>query len=453
MSLGNQLLRWTPKRLLPVVKRIKASPVGYRLARGAFWSLGGVAISRGLVLVSSIILARMLDRVGYGKLGVIQSTVGMFGTFSGLGLGLTGTKYVAEFRLHSPIRAGRILVLSAVVAALTGTIASAILLLLAPWLASTTLASPELTGLLRSASPILLFSALVGAQAGALLGFEAFKTTARLNLVSGIINFSIMVTCAWTWGLTGAVWGLVCSQIVIWIIGSWLLRKEAKNAGVPLRLKGAWAEAKILHAFSLPAYLSSLLILPATWFCATILVRTPHGYDEMGCFNAANQWRLLILLVPNTIIGSALPIMSNLYGQQQFAALNKLLRTNLIINVSLAALVATGVSGLAPHIMAAYGPHFAERSSILIILAVVCVVDSFTNVFAFLLISTNRIGSHLTLFSFWAVALVTSSLILVPRMGGNGLALSYLVAQLIYAFVLGVFFLSKGMNQTRVINP
>jgi len=38
----------------------------------------------------------LLGTVGFGELGVIQSTVGMFGVFAGLGLGMTATKYVAS---------------------------------------------------------------------------------------------------------------------------------------------------------------------------------------------------------------------------------------------------------------------------------------------------------------------------------------------------------------------
>jgi hypothetical protein len=63
--------------------RLEASPLGYRLARGAFWSLAGTFISRGLSLIASIIVARMLGKVGFGELGIIQSTMGMFGVFAG----------------------------------------------------------------------------------------------------------------------------------------------------------------------------------------------------------------------------------------------------------------------------------------------------------------------------------------------------------------------------------
>ena len=110
-----------------------------RFARGAAWSLIGAVISQGLTLAACILTARILGRAGFGELGIVNTTVGMFGVFAGLGLGLTATKYVAEFRANDPARAGRILALSSAVAVVAGGVISVVLFLLAPFLATRTL--------------------------------------------------------------------------------------------------------------------------------------------------------------------------------------------------------------------------------------------------------------------------------------------------------------------------
>ena len=91
-----------------------------RFAKGAFWSLVGAVLAQGLGLGASIVTARILGKVGFGELGMIRSTVGMFGVFAGLGLGLTATKHVAEFRSNHPEKAGRVIGLSAIVATFSG---------------------------------------------------------------------------------------------------------------------------------------------------------------------------------------------------------------------------------------------------------------------------------------------------------------------------------------------
>ena len=108
-----------PSFFRPMFSRIENSPIGLRLARGVFWSMAGAVISRGLMLAASVLVARMLGKMGFGELGMIRSTVGMFGIFAGFGLGLTATKHVAEFRSSDPERAGRIISLSWLVAMVT----------------------------------------------------------------------------------------------------------------------------------------------------------------------------------------------------------------------------------------------------------------------------------------------------------------------------------------------
>ena len=60
-------------------------------------------------LPAGVLLARLLGRHDYGELGMIYSSIELFGIFGGFGLGLTATKYIGEFKRRDPQRAGRIL--------------------------------------------------------------------------------------------------------------------------------------------------------------------------------------------------------------------------------------------------------------------------------------------------------------------------------------------------------
>ena len=135
--------RWQPRWLsnTSLGLRLSLSPLTSRLLRGTLWSLGGAAASRAFTLLGSVITARLLGVEGFGKLGVVQSTIGMFAVFASFALGLTATKYVAQWRNSAPHRAGRIIALSEIVGGLTGSAMTLLLLALAPWLAEKTLAS------------------------------------------------------------------------------------------------------------------------------------------------------------------------------------------------------------------------------------------------------------------------------------------------------------------------
>src|SRR5258706_10786206 len=121
----------------------------HRLIKGAVWNLAGAIVARGFGLISSILIARILGREAFGELGVIQSTVGMFGVLAGFGLGMTATKYVAEFREKGPAKAQRIISMSLLAALISGIAMAAALVISARWLAVHTLSLPRLTPLLQ----------------------------------------------------------------------------------------------------------------------------------------------------------------------------------------------------------------------------------------------------------------------------------------------------------------
>ncbi|MGP8236443.1 MAG: oligosaccharide flippase family protein, partial [Limisphaerales bacterium] len=148
----------SPRILHPLWLRMLSSSVGSRLARGTFWSVAGAVLSRALGLVGSVLLARAIGRTPFGELGTIQSTVGLFGTFAGLGLGITATKYVAELRETDKNRCGRVIGLTLSTALAGGAIAGLGLLLFGKWLAIHTLAAPQLASALRWGSLLVLFS-------------------------------------------------------------------------------------------------------------------------------------------------------------------------------------------------------------------------------------------------------------------------------------------------------
>src|SRR5512135_1086120 len=95
LSLENKFYRYLPPPVRKLWDRIRSSSLGYRLAHGAFWSMTGAGVSQAMMLLSSIVVARILGRQQFGEFGIINNTIGMFGIFAGFGLGMTATKYVA----------------------------------------------------------------------------------------------------------------------------------------------------------------------------------------------------------------------------------------------------------------------------------------------------------------------------------------------------------------------
>ena len=448
MTVKTFVLNISPGPVRRALARIEASPLGYRLARGAFWTLAGAVISRGLALISSIIIARLLGKEGFGQLGVIQGTVGMFGTFAGFGLGMTATKYVAEFRKSDPARAGRIISLSRRVAAITGSVMAVTLIVMAPWLATHTLAAPELGPILRIVAAMLFLSALTGAQSGALAGFEAFKSIAKVTLATGVLSFPLMVAGVYFGGLEGAAWALVACSAANWLLNYLVLRRETIAAGVPLRVSPSREDWKVLWSFSIPATLGGILVGPTNWVCSAILVNQPNGYAEMGLFNAASQWRTAVLFLPAAVGGIVLPILSNLRGDGDHRRYKKVLWLNVLLNGGVATLVAILAIALARPIMASYGKGFEDGALVLMVLVASAVLASVNSVVGQAIASANKMWLGLVFNSLWASVVVITTATLAPHFGSLGLALAICAGYAVLSGSTSLYVIRTGLGAT-----
>jgi len=411
--------------------RVDTSALAARLMRGTFWSLAGTAISQGLALAASMAVARTLGKVGFGEFGILQSTTGMFSVFAGFGLGLTSTKYVAEFRTKDPVKASRIMTLSAVVAWVTSAIAAAALWIAAPWLAQRTLAAPHLTPELRLSCLLVLLGGVNGAQKGALGGFESFRTLAQVNLLTGLAGFPLLVLSAWTWGLAGAVWGLVASLAVSVLLNNLALRKESARAGVPLLATGWARERDVLWKFSLPALLTGVAAMPVYWICSAILVRQPQGYSHLAVFTAAFGWRQIVLLVPGSLGAALTPVLAALHGDADGRRFRQLVWRSAAVSAALALAAAAPLALLSPFIMAAYGPGFRSGGPVLLLIAMVAVLMAVVAVLCQTLGASGRNWLSFGITVLWG-GITVALMLAFRKAGATGFATAVLLSHVVH---------------------
>jgi O-antigen/teichoic acid export membrane protein len=428
--------------------RIEGSNVAYRLAHGAFWSVAGATLSRVLVLTGSVITARLLDKKVYGELGILNSTLIMLQAFAGLGLGLTATRFVAEFRNKDPARAGRILALTAVVGTGTGVVAAVLLYVFAPWLAVHTIDAPQLAEPLRIAAPGLIFTTLVGVQAGVLSGFEAFKSITRLGVWSGLITLPLTVTGVYFWGLKGAVWGTVLASAVQWLIYHATVRVQAKKYGIPIGFRGWNQEKRVLWTFSVPALVAGLMVTPVMWAAQAMLVNEPHGYPEMGALSAANQWYGAVMFLPTALGGAILPVLSERVGQGDSAGSSKVLRTAIGMNTLVVAPVVLLGCLASPFIMGLYGEEFRSSWPTLVVVLITAAIVGVTNPVGNILTAAGRLWLGFMMNAGWALVLLAGTFFLV-KWGALGVASARLLAYVVHStwtIWYAAYFIRKGLR-------
>ncbi len=421
-------------------ENLRQSPIAYRLARGAFWSLVGGIASRALTIGSSIIVARLLGREGYGEIGMVQSTIGMFGVFAGFGLGATATKYIAEFRTKDPIRAGRISNLTIVVSLITAGLMAIACLGMSGWLADKTLNKAGIAPLLAAGSLLLFISTLGGVLFAALAGFESFRVIARINVIQGIAAVFLTIPLVWLFGVQGAIASLTINAAIGLLLSAKALLAEYVKFTIPPGYnKDVWAEWLVLWKYSLPSVVSGLMVGPVIWVTNAILVNQPGGYGELGLFNAANQWRMIIIFLPGMLASAMLPVLSETHGREDKTDFVRTVIMNLrvtwIVALPLTVLVVTMGKPLA----ALFGKQFYGSAPIISVLMLATFLNVVNSAVGSALAGSGRMWTGMFMNLGWAVVLTISSLLLVPRFGGLGLATAYLLAYLLHTLWVMVY--------------
>ena len=417
---------------------LPAGSLRARLAGGAFWSTVGAVATQGSSTLAAIITARFLGDDGFGELAMVRNTLTMFAAFAGLGLGLTANKYLAETRTADPGRAGRILGLSYAMACGSGLLMAVLAFAFAEPLAGRTMANEGLAPYLRLSAPILLTGTLNGVQIAALAGLEAFRRSSLWTTAVALTGSVLTVWGVAVAGISGALWAGLISGVIGFIVLERVLAAETRRAGVRVTFRGIGQELPLIWSFALPSGLSGLMVSPVTWGAAAMLVNRPGGYGEMGVFNAANQWRNLVLFVPVAVGQVVLPMLSNLQAAGERDRYVRALKFNGALNLLVCLAAALPVIVASEWIMRTYGPDFRGRWAVLVLLVLSGALQAVIGVVGQALASLGRMWWGLILNAAWAAELLAATWFWLP-LGATGLALAYLVSYLLHLVQVGCY--------------
>lgn len=395
-----------------------------RFASAVIWNICASVVSRSMVLFAAIGCARFLGKVGFGQLGIVQSTANMVSALAALGLGITATRYVADLRERNPERAGRIIGLSWTITTISGIALAVLSIFTARPIAVLMMHAPELTGSIRIASAIVFLNAMLAYQNGVLSGFEAFRRLASINLTSGILSLPIVLVGVWRWGLNGAVAGIAASLGVNWWLNERLLRSECRLVRIPIRIRQGFQETTVFWSFSLPALIGSLSTAPVLWYCSILIVRSPHGFEQMAFYSGADRWRLAILFIPTALFRSALPMLANLHAQNP-DGYRRVHRAHLVLNLIVVILPVLFIASLSVPIMSCYGPGFQAGWPVLAILCVGTIPEALNTVLGYPLVVNGKMWVRCGFDVALSLSLLLFGMWLIPLHGALGFAISY----------------------------
>jgi O-antigen/teichoic acid export membrane protein len=206
---------------------------------------------------------------------------------------------------------------------------------------------------------------------------------------------------------------------------------------------------KPLLSFTIPAFLASLMVVPAYWIGRTELALN-WDLASVGHFQIAESLSQLVLLVPSAITVPLLPLISE---QQDTGSVGRssgsLLRLAVFLGPPFSLLV---LPFLREIISILYGAAYEPANDAAILMFASSTFIALGSVISSTIVGMGRMWSALGLNAVWLGCFLASVLTLVPQSGTEGLAGSYTIAYSIYLFALIWYFHSKfKVNTLRLV--
>jgi len=265
-------------------------------ARGGYYLFVGNTLSTGILVISSIIIARLLGPADYGLFSLLIAVPSTFISLVDFGITPAITRFSAKFRAEGKnpdvggvIKTGLFFELA------VSMIASIFCFLFSDILATYLINSPEASFYIKVASLLILFQTLFNTLSSTFIGLDNMENNAVMIItraVTKILLSTLLIILGF--GVLGALLGHVSCYIVAVTAGVAILTlKLHKNHD---NHKSGSRILKSMLKYGAPLYVSGLLGLFLLQY-QTIIIAFLTSKAEIGNFQVATLFSTAITLL------------------------------------------------------------------------------------------------------------------------------------------------------------
>ena len=372
-----------------------------------------------------IYLARVLGAEALGIYALGMTIVGLLGIFNALGLPYSAVRFVASYTATARFDLLRgFLVRSILLLLVFNVVLGGAVLLVGPWVAVHVYHTPALTRYLGLFAMIMIFGALTGFLGQVLTGY---KDVARRTVITNFIGSPL--TMIFTLGLVALglnLWGYIFAQaasafvvIVLLAMAVWKLTPRAARtfAGIPAPI-----EREVMFFSAAVFGMDSLGFLMSQ--ADKILIGFYLDARELGIYAMAAALVVFVPTVLQSVNQIFSPTIADLHARGERELLGRLFQTLTKWVLGLTLPLGCLIIIFARELMGIFGPEFAAGWPVLVIGTLGQLINCGVGSVGYLLLMSGQQRRLIRVQAVMAVVMVILSLVLIPRLGLTGAALS-----------------------------
>lgn len=414
--------------------------------KDSFWALIGNVIFRGSGLVSSILLARILDKHIYGEFNSLKNTLTTLAIFTTFGLGYTSTKFVAESLSDGDSK--KVIRKIYNIALVFSIIVSICIFIGAEDISTFYYNNTSFEGKIKILSLWIVMLALGTAQSGIIAGLRIFQKLTYVNISVGILTVIVIPICAFYYGIVGACVSLMIIQTINCFINHLLIRRTLQSV---VTEPGKVIDYRKIIIYSLPLTLIEAIYSLCLWI-NYYLIQNNYDYGEVALYSTAMQWYILLLFIPMVLRNVILSYFSN-NGQSD--------DDNIFGHAILLSFISTVIPSIIIVILAGlienlYGKDFTGLANIIRLVSLIPLLSSVMNVMEQYLFSKSKNWTvfGLSFIKDGGTCILFLMFIYTQHVERAAfyLILSYLIMNAISFVIYAVIFFRKGLLKRRIIS-
>jgi len=406
------------------------NPLMQRVMRNSGYLFTGSTLSAGMSMLQGILAARLLGVQAFGVLGIITVFASVINRLTSFRMSELVVSYVGKFSSsEQPARAAATVKSAALAEAASSLLAFGLIALLAPVGARFLAHDPNTVSLFSLYGSMVLAHLVVETSTGLLQYFDEFRLQAWVQVgQSGLTLGLILAAVVAKAGLAAVVWAYLLGKVA-WAIAitvaAWLAARRRWGPGwwrAPL--SSIRDERRAMARFALSTNLTGTLTL-VTRDSEVLWLGALTSPLQVGYYKVALAILNIVLIPVQPLISTTYREVAREVAARSWENVRYLLRSGSLIAASYSLAAAGGLAVFGAWVVSLWGPEFLPESywALLVLLPGVIVVSVFYwNRSVLLPLGLPEYPTKVTLAA--AIAKVVLILLLVPRLGAVGMAIS-----------------------------
>ena len=433
--------------MIDYIRKKLQSDLIKRILKAITFGIGGMAIAKGILLLINMVVARLLDKQNYGAYSLINNTVQTFLLFASAGLGITLTRYVALYRDKNKDLVGILIKSLLIINIILSAIISIFIFVFSSNLSEILNIDFDISIYLKITAFVIFFASLALIWQSMLQGFEKFKSLAISQIFSHIFTLIITFIITKFFGLMGAIISLLILQIMSFITMFIAGKKIIQDSEIKLRCQFMHPEVKkAIRNFTIPAFLSSVFIMPLTWYTNVTFTRE-CGYEQYAAFSICIQWLTIINYLPQQL-GQVKPIYTQLYDEGKIEEFKKVVYKMIQFSALFSIVISIILGILNQFILEIYGNEYKGAGIAFIIIMVTSIFMTVQTQFGAAYQAIGKVWLSFSLNAIWAIVFLLLFYTFL-QYSIMGYALTYLTSYMVYGIISYIVFYRKIIRERR----